>query len=242
MENSRLPGRIKHNIARFVDALRDIYKEGLVAVILYGSAASDDFLKGSSNVNVAVVLNDTGLDNIKKAHKVLNNNRFQSFRAYFFTEDYIKRSCDVFPIEFLDMKENYIILHGADILKDLRIDAKNLRFQCEQELKEKLLNLRKLYAENAANERALRKILFGAVSPVLHLVRNVVRLKGVEPAYAKEELLPQAAAALGIDTSSFARVLKAKSGISGLGRGETEVLFRDFAGSLEEMTYLIDRM
>ena len=53
----------------------------------------------------------------------------------FFTEDYIIRSTDVFPIEFLDMKENHVTLYGKDLFEAIAVDTKNLRFQCEQEIK-----------------------------------------------------------------------------------------------------------
>ena len=54
----------------------------------------------------------------------------------------------------LDQMRDFILIMeklGRDILKDLKIDLKNLRFQCEQELKGKLLNLRQAYLEAGAN-------------------------------------------------------------------------------------------
>jgi len=53
----------------------------------------------------------------------------------------LKNFSEVFLIELLDMKVNYVILHGQDLLKRLFIDHANMRFQLKHGLKGKLIQL-----------------------------------------------------------------------------------------------------
>ena len=59
MGASGLPRGIKRNIDEFVASLRKLYSDGLVCVILYGSAASGELTEAHSNINLLVVLKKT---------------------------------------------------------------------------------------------------------------------------------------------------------------------------------------
>ena len=112
----------------FTQSLKNIYGQGLISVILYGSAASGEFADRQSNLNLLVVLDNAGLDNLSKVSRVINGRKFQLLRPLFFTEEYIRGSLDVFPIEFLDIKENFAVLYGKENLSDLPVDTINLNF------------------------------------------------------------------------------------------------------------------
>jgi len=57
----------------------------------------------------------------------------------------IDSSLDTFPIEFLNIKRNYTVVFGEDILEGLAFEKEFIRMQCERELKGKLLLLRAEY-------------------------------------------------------------------------------------------------
>ena len=114
------------------------YGESLLAVILYGSAASDEFVEGRSNINCLVLLKQVTPDELKKSSPLLQNWHEQGIRTPLFVDPaYVRSAIDVFPIEFLDMKQRYRVLYGQDFLRDLDVKLDHLRFQCEQELKGK---------------------------------------------------------------------------------------------------------
>ena len=234
-----LPDKVRKLIDNFTGGLKDIYREGLVSVILYGSAASGEFAGKHSNINLAVILSDASLPSIKKAAKLINMRRYSSINPIFFTEDYMQRSLDVFPIEFLDMKENHAVLYGKDALKDLRIDVKNLRFQCEQELKSKILNIKRLYLR-AKSIFAVKDILFRSISPSLHILRNVVRLKGKAPSYQKEDVLNEISREFAVDIGGLKKILDAKRNKVKLGLRETEGLLESLISTLEEIGDKVD--
>jgi len=143
----------------FSSELNKIYKDSLISVILYGSASSGEYVPHRSDVNVLVVLTDSGVTNIAKARNTINKKRFSDIKPIFVTERYIQSSLDTFPIEFLDMEENHAVISGKDVLSGIKIDTRNLRFQCEQELKSKILLLKTAYIR-AGDEKELARILF----------------------------------------------------------------------------------
>ncbi|MDD5238670.1 MAG: nucleotidyltransferase domain-containing protein [Candidatus Omnitrophica bacterium] len=241
MGGLNLTGSTKGIIDDFLMRLKKAYQGGLVSVILYGSAASGEFAEKQSNINLLVVLEDAGLKNLNKISGLLNKNRFQIIRPLFFSEDYIKNSLDVFPVEFLDIKENYLVLYGRDVLSGLEIDIRNLRFQCEQELKAKLINLKSAYLRSR-DKSFLRGLLFKSCTSILHILRNVVRLKGATPSYLKKDILEEIQRELLIDTGNFKRILDLKNTNSKLSYKEIEALFLALVEDLEKIVGLIDKL
>jgi predicted nucleotidyltransferase len=240
MNELKISAKIKRNIQDFMQGLKDIYQEGLISIILYGSAASGEFVNKQSNLNLLVVLKDTDLENLKKSIGLVK--RFGMFNPLFLTEDYIHQSTDIFPIEFLDMKENYRILYGKDVLSVLNIDSSNLRFQCEQELKAKLLNLRQIYLAIHKDNTSLRSLLLKSFTSVLHILRNVLRLKGKAPVYRKEDILKDIALEFPVDIAIWRRILSVKNERLRLSGKETEDLFFGFTRDLEKIVEIVDKL
>jgi hypothetical protein len=240
MQELRLPEKLKKGLQVFTQRLKEIYQHDLVSVILYGSAASNEFSDKLSNVNILCVLRNTDLQELKKATSLIN--KFPIINALFLTQDYIANSLDIFPIEFLDMKENYSLLYGEDALSNINVDTKNLRFQCEQELKAKLINLRQSYLRMNRDRAALRNLLLKSFTSVLHILRNVLRLKGKMPPYKKEDLLKELGSEFSIDMRAWDRILAAKQKKLRLNAKESESLFIYFVSELESMVDIVDKL
>lgn len=241
MGKFNLPDKTGRILEDFIERLKAIYGAELVSVILYGSAASGEYAGGNSNVNVAVILSDASLAGIARASGVVNKRKFRLIRPVFFPQEHIERSADVFPVEFLDMKENHILLHGSDPLKDLKVDEKNLRFQCEQELKSKIINMKTAYLARMSAARR-KTILFRFFTSSLHILRNILRLKGGEAVYLKKDVIGNIGAQFGIDVSVFKKILDAKNGDLRLTPRETEKLFFGFTSELEKIADAVDRL
>ena len=241
MNDLKLPSKTKTILQDFVSGTKDIYKEGLVSVILYGSAASGEFSSAHSNINLAIILSNASLSNVAKIAPLLKKNKFRLLKPVFFTEGYILTSADVFPVEFLDMKENHKILYGKDVLAGLEIDIKNLRFQCEQELKSKIINIKRAYLDHL-DSPGLDKILMNFFTSSLHILRNVLRLKKGHVAYRKEDILAEAAGAFHIDISTMKKILDAKIANKRLSKKEAAGLFISFVDDLEKFSNVVDAL
>jgi predicted nucleotidyltransferase len=242
MDTLKLNSSLRKKIDEFVRGLEDLYKEDLVSVILYGSAASGEFIDAHSNLNLLVVLRNIGLDNIKKSSGLVNKHKFKMFMPLFFSREYIASSTDVFPIEFLDMKENYVLLAGENVLKDISVDLKNLRFQCEHELKLKLIHLRQFFLKRNKDKDALKDTLFKSTNSVIHILRNIIRIKGKAPAYLKQDIIKQIKDTLPVDTQVWSKILAAKNKQVRLSTGEIDQLFKKFIDDLEKVVDVVDKL
>jgi hypothetical protein len=140
------------------------------------------------------------------------------------------------------MQENYFVLYGKDVLKDIQIDIRNLRFQCEQELKAKLLKLRQTYLLINNNTPALRSLLFMSFTSVLHILRNVLRIKGRKPPYLKHEVLKELASEFKIDIHIWEKILSAKNKKIKLTGREIEQSFISFVRELESIVTIVDKL
>lgn len=240
MKELNVPEKIKNMIQDFLNRLKALYGEDLISLVLYGSAASGEFVNKYSNLNFLIVLKSTDPEILKKATILVS--KFPQFSPLFFTERYIAESTDVFPIEFLDLKENNILLYGKDVLSGIEIDTRNLRFQCEQELKVKLISLRNAYVKINNDGPALRAMLFRSATSILHILRNILRLKGRQPVYKKEDILKEVAKEFQIDITLLGNILAAKNNKVKLNDRDTEVLFGAFLRELEKIVEAVDRL
>jgi predicted nucleotidyltransferase len=240
MEELKLPANLKNLLLNFTQSLKDIYQHNLISVVLYGSAASGEFVHRHSNLNVLIILQNTDLKELKKAAKIIN--KFGMLNPLFLTEDYIVSSTDVFPIEFLDIQENYFLLYGKDILKNININTENLRFQCEQELKVKLINLRQAYLRLSNNKAGLLNLLFKSFTSVLHILRNLLRLKGNRPLYLKPDIINQVPSEFRIDKAVWEKILAAKNKQIKLKGSSIDELFVSFVKELENLVDIVDKV
>ncbi len=240
MRELKLSEQCQKILTDFISGLSVIYKDDLISVVLYGSASSGEFICASSNLNLLVVLKNTQLCNLKRAVGLAGNAKFKTLRPLFFTENYIKNSLDVFPIEFLDIKENYTILSGADVIKNLEIDIKNLRFQCEHELKAKLINLRQAFVASHSNSAALKDILLKSFTSCLHIARNFIRLRGKQPGSLKDDIIRQLSHELLINIETWKKILALKNKEISANYGEIERLYISFVEDLEKIVCLVD--
>jgi len=225
----------------FVEKIKHIYGKGFLSAILYGSAASGEFAEKYSNINLLIVLTNTSLAELSKASCLVNSKRFSSISPIFFTEEYMSSSTDVFPIEFLDMKENYRVLDGKDVLAELVIDARNLRFQCEQELKSKLITIKRQYLVTQSR-RGLEKLLFKSFTSTVHIMRNLLRLKGKNAPYQKYLLLDEIEKEFSVNMTAFDEILWAKSKNMTLSYKDIDSLLVGLVTEVEALIRIVDKM
>src|SRR5258708_21520560 len=79
---------------------------------------------------------------------------------------------DVFSIEFLDMRRNYRVLWGEDVLKTLEIPMRLHRAQVEYELREKTILLRQRLLLVSGNAEAKLALLLRSLPAVVTLFRH----------------------------------------------------------------------
>ena len=166
-------------LVQFVQELRHLLADELVAVALYGSGAGSNFVPGTSDLNVAIVVKEARFDVLVKLQPRIAAWHTLGFALPLLLDrEFLQRGRDVFPMEFHDIKEQHRLLWGEDVFRDLEIDMRHLRFQAEHEARGKLLRLRALYLECAGDQPRLRALMLDSLKTFLILMRNLIRLHG----------------------------------------------------------------
>ncbi len=151
----------------------------------------------------------------------------------FLTPETIRRSTDSFPIEFIDMKESHVTVYGKDLLNDLEIDPRNLRLQCEREIKGKLILFRNTYLETSTRPGPTSRLLSSTLTSLFPVFRGLLRLRGVKPEQDREPLIHQIAGEFSLSSDPFVQVWEVKSRKRKLNKDELPDVVAGFLANLE---------
>jgi predicted nucleotidyltransferase len=167
---------MKQLLNTWCEAANAATNENLVSVILYGSRARLESHASDADLNLFVVLKEAKLEEIQKLDKSAQKSlRDFSPRLVFWSETELKNAWDVFPLEFLDIKENHEILMGKDPFNKKQPEKKHLRYQLELELRSKLLSMRSAYVQFQADRKAMSLYLIQATKSFEYLHRHAVQ-------------------------------------------------------------------
>jgi predicted nucleotidyltransferase len=226
----------------FVERMRTIGGANLLAVILYGSAAAGDYVPDHSDVNLLCVLNDTSYTAIELLAPVVEWWVALKHRSpLLLSAADVQRSVDVFSIEFLDMKRNYRVLWGEDILKALEIPMRLHRVQLEYELREKTILLRQRLLQSRS-EQAKWELLLHSLPAFGTLFRHALIALGDTGNGSKREVAAALAAKLGIDTSAFGELLDLREGKKDRSKAKVDEIFARYLKLVDEVTATVDKM
>ncbi|MFH1369819.1 MAG: hypothetical protein ABII09_00805 [Planctomycetota bacterium] len=166
----------------------------LESITVVGSALTDDFLPGKSDINLVLVLGKRdlkGLNRLAEAARSLA--KLKVATPVIMTAEYIERSRDVFAIEFLDFQLTHRTILGADPFAGLQFEKSHVRLQCERELKATLVRLRQSYIASGAKPAVMRDVLISTIAGLIPLLRAMLWLYDTErPARAEETLVKAA--------------------------------------------------
>jgi hypothetical protein len=144
-------------------------------------------------------------------------------------------------MEFLDMKQRYRLLFGQDFLLGIEVDLEHLRFQCEQELKGKMLKLRQLYLEKSSSEKQLATLLAKSISSFTVHFRALLHLKRISPPHSVDEIFVSISQ-FGLPTEAIRRVYGLRLGDITLGPVELNALFRDYLTEIQAAANFVDKI
>src|SRR5947208_1443902 len=121
---------MEQKLTALVERLKPAFGDRLTSVILYGSAAADDYHEHSSDLNILCVLSQLTPHELSQSEPVFRWWREQGNPPpLLLSEDEVHASTDSFPMEFHDMQEHRRVLLGRDIIADLVIDRSFYRAQ-----------------------------------------------------------------------------------------------------------------
>ena len=193
---------------QLLERLQKAYEDGLVSVVLYGSAAVGDHHGRFSDINILCVLKQVTPRELGDSEAVFRWWRDKGNPSpLLMSAEEVRTSTDCFPIEFNDIRERHRVLFGEDVVEGLEVGTVFYRAQVEHELRSSLLRLRQKAAGVLAQNDLLTQILADSLSTFCVLFRHALVLCGVDAQFEKREILSQAADKFGIDPSPFRSML-----------------------------------
>jgi hypothetical protein len=236
----RHDARLEKLLARYTEEVKDALGADLVSLIVYGSAAGDEWLPERSDVNTMIVVRA-----ISSALLDVLAARLQSWRRRGFAlplvveEEFFERARDAFPIELDDARRAHRTLAGADPLAGLTLDRAALRRECEREARGRLLRLRALYLDVAHRPEELERLLADALKTFLVILRHVLHLRGQDAPYGYADVLAAGEHLLG-PLPAFRRVLDHRTGARPLARRDLRAEFSRYLADAERVVAAVD--
>jgi hypothetical protein len=193
----------------FVEVLRDY--DNIDSIQVVGSAVTEDFVEGVSDINSVIVLKEMDLAFLDRLAPLGKKYRKKSISApLIMTPEYIDRSLDVFALEFLNFRLIHCTVYGDDIFRDLEIERHDLRIQCEREIKSKLIWLRQSYISSMGESKLLLENITNSISGFIPLFRGIIFLMNEEPPLESHNIVKILGSISHFQTDIFEKVYNIK--------------------------------
>jgi predicted nucleotidyltransferase len=177
-------------VGRYVADYRGAFGGNLVSVVMYGSAVTHEYRPRHSDINTAIVLGTCEISDLVKSLGIARKWLAKKVATPFFmTKEYIASSLDSYPIEFIDMRSNYKVLFGEDVLARLDIKKEHVRLQCERELRGIALHLRREYVRTNSGRTALSLLLAASVKRLLPIFKALLVLNNRQIPKLKSDII-----------------------------------------------------
>ena len=228
---AHLGKRTQDKIIRYTEEVKEISGDNLVSIILYGNATLESFDVKLSSINFLIILREITVDFLTAYARM--RKRFRNVAApLLFTPELIKTSLDIFPIEFLSLKESYIVLYGEDVLKDIDVRIEDLRNEIEQQIKRRLIKIREEFIYSIERKADLERLLISSLISFIPVFRNILRLIKKESP-VEGTLFMEFCKEMGLDGSPFFDIWAVKTGEVKYSKDRLIRLFGDFMKEIE---------
>ncbi len=221
---------------------RDVLKELLLAleglrnleiksVVLYGSAVSDAYRPGRSDVNVLFLVSRIDAAVLKALVEPVAKSRRGSLAPFFLTESDLIATVDVFPLKYMAMKCRYRLLAGTDFLANLEIRTDYANLRVRQRLANMLLRMRRYYLIN--NGHGLAAMMSQQGKLFIETLGILLRLRGHD-SRDEEAIIAASTDAFGLSNTTLREVCRLRDAEGIMSREDEEALFGRFLDTVHQ--------
>lgn len=179
--------KLQATLDQAVRALRSELGENLFSCCVYGSAVRGNAIDGVSDLNLLLVLNQSNVAAHQAVARAIGG--LPQIDPFVLAKRGFERSVRAFAPKFASIRRHYRVLHGADPLAAMQVDAGLEKFLCEQAFRN--LRLRLVYAfVTRAQHKTYDRFVVRHVTPLFVQSSEVLRLSGVEMPVALEARIP----------------------------------------------------
>ena len=240
---AKIPDKPQDVFVPLTEDYKKVFGKDLVSLILYGSAAGGHYIKGKSDINVLVVLTPESVNKLEEFLGVVKHWRKSGVAVpLVMSKAFIENSLDCYPIEFLNMKNNHILIYGEDILAQLNFNPDNLRLQIERELKGKLVFLRQSYLETDGKSKQIKELISRSLTAFISIFNALIYLKkGIAP-QRRRDTIKELAGLFPVDAEVFSMCADIKEGLDKLSGTEVEAVFKKYLREVEKICGIVDAL
>lgn len=146
LRNRDVPAQVASELVRLCEELQNSIGAGLQGVILYGGLARGRYRPDKSDVDLAVVLQQTSADLLNKIGPIIHRAwQAQRIEALILSARDVPELSTAFPVTMLDIQGQHLCLVGEDPFHGLQVPPRDLRKRISQELWNLTLRLRRRY-------------------------------------------------------------------------------------------------
>jgi len=239
--NPAIPKTLASDINSFTSNLEKDLGDSLVSVVLYGGLVKNQMIRETDRVKIMVVVKSVKISSLNKVGDALSSTkRAKQIQLLTLTPADLSSSTDVFPIKFLDMQQDYEILHGEDLVKDLEVGRDHLRIRCEQEVKNLMLKLRSMYLRSRKDSKVLQKVLLKAYYSFLQSGDALAELK-TGKVYRKENEILDGIESIGLDSALMKKIQALRTSESAPDQETLHDLYEQFMEMIVQAAEIADQ-
>ncbi len=206
MEQSYIINTVIRN--KIIPAMEKSFKENIASVILYGSVARGKS-SSKSDINLLLLLRENRPGSIidfgKSAAGLIKKYRITPL---IMTEKEFFSSADVFPMEYNDIRDSYILITGEDPVPELILTDKNLRHQTESALRGIINQIRQFITASGGNKKYIALALNRMSGSIESVLRGSLRLKKTEvKELSRKEIIQKTAELYNLDENSGLKLI-----------------------------------
>ena len=241
---STLLGRASVNVKtateKFVKKLVPICGDNLQSIIVYGTIVKVPETH-HSEINLMIVLDEVHVDSLDAIDKCRPSKDADiRIEPMVLTASDLRSSTDVFPLKFLDIQQNHLVLYGRDVMQDLTIKHDHIRLRSEQELKNLMLRLRWFYLRDRNEPKRLKTTLAHAAVTFLGSATGLLWLKRNDVPKALEEVARKVCEEFQIEEDLIVSLLALDQDDNGLGIEEVTTLYDEFMQIVQRAAHTLD--
>ena len=238
-----LPDDTQKLLQTYVKEVKGVFGEQLEGLLLYGSAVRGEFLPGRSNLNLLLLVSSYG-SAVLKQYSALHRrwSKEQIVVPLFLTEEEVRMSAAVFPLEFLEIQEQHRVLSGRDPFIGFHVKTDQLREAVLQGLTSHVLRLRQRYVEGGGGDEATMILLPLSITSTLPLLRGVQRILGRPVISHSEAVIADVAEQLKLDLQGLLDAWSLKRGQISPGPREAPRLFDRYLQAATLLTHAVNQL
>jgi len=225
---------VEETINELVKNVKELVDDNLLSVAQFGS-------EGEHN-NVIIIMESLSFEVLSKLKPVIVEYRKKNgVVPLIFTKEELMEGADVFPLEFLDIKQPHTTVYGAQIVQKIKIHKNHVRTQLEFELRSKLIHLRESYI-GIKRSSDLKGLLLSAVPTLMPLFYGLLFLKKVDAPTQLQELFTLVADNYKVDLDILIKINELRENKIKIGDAELDQYISNLIELLTQLVKIVDGM